>query len=353
MASERVDGITRREAMVALAGIAGVATATALPAGCASGVAPAPVGAGQGAAGATAGAPGGTSVGGVASADGPPPGAPSGAHEGAGPPTASTRLPVVYLPHGGGPWPFVDMGLDRSELDPLAAYLRSVRDVPRSPVRAILAVSAHWEAATPTVMTAAAPPMLYDYYGFPPASYTITWPAPGDPTLAARVRELLAAAGLSPASDPDRGFDHGTFVPLKLAWPAADVPTVQLSLIRGLDPAAHLALGRALSPLRDEGVFIVGSGMSYHNMRGFGDPRSRPAAEAFDAWLRQTVALPAAERDGRLSRWQEAPAARQVHPREEHLLPLMVVAGAAGADPASVPYTGTVMGMRVSAVHFG
>ena len=264
----------------------------------------------------------------------------------------TNRMPVAYIPHGGGPWPFVDMGLPRNEVDALAKYLRDLASLPKTPPKALLVVSAHWEESSPTVMTSASPPVFYDYYGFPPASYEITWPAPGDPALAARVRSLLEAAGFSTAEDPKRGFDHGTFIPLKLTYPDANVPTVQLSLKKGLDPKEHLAIGRALAPLRDEGVFIVGSGSSYHNMRGFGDPRATGSAEAFDAWLRETVAATSDERDRRLADWVKAPAARQVHPREEHLLPLMVVAGAAGKDPGAIGYGGTFMGLKLSAVHF-
>jgi aromatic ring-opening dioxygenase catalytic subunit (LigB family) len=262
------------------------------------------------------------------------------------------RMPVAFLPHGGGPWPFVDLGFPKEEVDHLADYLRSVRSLPASPPKALLVVSAHWEERVPTLMTSARPPMLYDYYGFPPESYEITWPAPGDPALASRVHELLGAAGIDSADDPERGFDHGTFVPLKLADPAADVPTLQLSLVRGLDPAEHLRLGRALAPLRDEGVFIVGSGMTFHNLRTFFDPRSAPVAETFDAWLRETMALPQERRDARLVALAQAPSARLAHPREEHLLPLMVVSGAAGADQAEVAFNGTMVQHRLSAYHF-
>jgi len=266
---------------------------------------------------------------------------------------AAGRLPVVFLPHGGGPWPFVDLGIgSKAEQAELATYLRSVATVPPSPPRALLVISAHWEEALPTVMTGGKPPLLYDYYGFPPESYEITWPAPGEPALARRVRELLGGAGFESAENAERGFDHGTFVPLKLAYPQAHVPTVQLSLKRGLDPREHLALGRALAPLRDEGVFIVGSGMTFHNLRAFG-PQSSRAAEAFDGWLRESVTLPQSEREQRLSDWTSAPSARLVHPREEHLLPLMVIAGAAGADRAHVPYNGKILDLRLSAYHFG
>jgi aromatic ring-opening dioxygenase catalytic subunit (LigB family) len=264
--------------------------------------------------------------------------------------TTSSRLPVVYLPHGGGPWPFVDLGFgDRAELDALAAYLRSIATLAKP--KAVLAVSAHWEEAVPTVMTGEHPPLLFDYYGFPPESYELTWPAPGDAQLAQRVRGLLEGAGFATGADPHRGFDHGTFVPLKLTYPTADVPTVQLSLKRGLDPAEHLAMGLALAPLRDEGVLIVGSGMSYHNLRAFGAAGRAPAA-TFDAWLVDAMAQEPAERARRLEQWSKAPAARQAHPREEHLLPLMVAAGAAGSDRARVAYSGTLVGLRISAFHF-
>ncbi len=264
------------------------------------------------------------------------------------------KMPVAYIPHGGGPWPFVELGFgEKAELDDLAAYLESLRNLPPVPPRALLVISAHWEEAVPTLMTAERPPMYYDYYGFPPESYEIQWPAPGDPALASRVRELLAEAGFPSAVDPKRGFDHGTFIPLKLTYPDAEIPTVQLSLMRSLDPAAHLALGRALAPLREEGVFIVGSGMSYHNLRaGFG-PRMRPVAEGFDAWLREAATAPQPERDRMLEAWARAPLARQAHPREEHLIPLMVVAGAAGEDPGKLAWNGTFAGMRLSAVHYG
>ncbi|HVU04790.1 MAG TPA: class III extradiol ring-cleavage dioxygenase [Polyangiaceae bacterium] len=264
-----------------------------------------------------------------------------------------TRLPVVYLPHGGGPWPFVDTPFgSKAELDGLRSYLTSIGSLTKTPPKALLVVSAHWEEPVPTVMSGEHPPMLYDYYGFPPESYRITWPAPGDPALAARVRSLLEGAGFQTAENGARGYDHGTFVPLKLAFPAADVPVVQLSLIQGLDPKRHLAMGKALAPLRDEGVLIVGSGMTYHNLRAFG-PQAKPVSETFDAWLRRAALAEPSERDAQLAAWTSAPAARAAHPREEHLIPMMVVAGAAGADRGVTAYDGTLLDLRISAYHFG
>ena len=266
------------------------------------------------------------------------------------------RQPAIFLPHGGGPWPFVDLRplIDERSVAGLRAYLEALpAQLPERPA-ALLVVSAHWEAPVPTVMTSARPPMLYDYYGFPPAAYEIQWPAPGAPALAARVRGLLSAAGIDSAEDATRGFDHGTFVPLAVAFPDADVPALQLSLDASLDPARHLAIGRALAPLRDEGVLIVGSGMSFHDLRAFRAGRGRAAviAEAFDAALGRVVTAAPATRDAGLTRWAALPSARDAHPREEHLLPLMVAAGAAGADRGRVTFNDTFGGVRVSAVQF-
>lgn len=261
-------------------------------------------------------------------------------------------MPVVFIPHGGGPWPFVDVGFPKADVDGLAAYLRTVREVPPAPPRALLVISAHWEERVPTVMASPRPPILYDYRGFPPESYEITWPAPGDPALAVRVQELLRVAGFECRTDAARGFDHGTFIPLKVTYPDADVPAVQLSLKAGLDPAEHIAIGRALAPLRDQGIFIVGSGMTFHNLRAFLDPRSNVASETFDEWLRTTMTSDPEERVRGLIEWSRAPAARLAHPREEHLLPLMVATGAAGSDRASLAFNGTMMGQRLSAYHF-
>lgn len=263
------------------------------------------------------------------------------------------RMPAVYLPHGGGPWPFVDLGFERSELDPMATYLRDLPKLPKSQPKALLVISAHWEEILPTVMTAARPPMLYDYFNFPPEAYQVTWPAPGDPALAVRIQQLLSKAGIKSAADSSRGFDHGTFVPMKLMYPLANIPTIQLSLKASLDPLEHLAIGRALSPLRDEGVFIVGSGSSFHNLRGLRDSSLRPAAAAFDKWLRHAACAAPPERNRLLAAWKTAPAARESHPREEHLIPLMVIAGTAQDDAGEQNFAGAMRGCEISGYRFG
>ena len=183
----------------------------------------------------------------------------------------------------------------------MAEWLRSVPGSLPAPPVALLVVSGHWEAPTPTVTSSASPPLIYDYSGFPQSTYELTWPAAGSPELAARVQGLLRKAGIDAGADGKRGFDHGVFIPLKVAYPEARIPTVQLSLRAGLDPIEHLAIGRALAPLRDEGVLIVGSGMSYHNMRGFMAPGTREVSARFDEWLATAVAADPAERDAALA----------------------------------------------------
>jgi aromatic ring-opening dioxygenase catalytic subunit (LigB family) len=247
------------------------------------------------------------------------------------------QLPVFFISHGGGPWPWM-MEQTGGAYDKLAASLREMPGQIGPAAKALLVVSAHWEEREFTLMTSPQPPMLYDYGGFPEHTYHVKYGAPGAPAVAERVREVLGAAGIATRADAERGFDHGTFSPLAVAFPAAEMPVLQLSLKQGLDPEEHLALGRALAPLRDEGIAIIGSGLSYHNLRAFGPAGSAPS-KAFDRWLQErVVGASAADRAEALRDWRSAPLARQAHPREEHLLPLMVAAGAAGDDPALCVY---------------
>ena len=198
--------------------------------------------------------------------------------------------------------------------------------------------------------------MVYDYYGFPDYLYHIAYTAPGSPELANRVRQLMATAGIDAALDPTRGFDHGTFSILKPLYPDEDVPVVQLSLDASLDPALHLAVGRALAPLREEGVLIVGSGLSYHNLSAMRGTGGYEPSRRFDAWLQETlVGAPSQTRTERLIDWKQAPAARAAHPREDHLIPLMVVVGAAETEPGANTYHQTDFfgGLTASSFRFG
>jgi len=264
------------------------------------------------------------------------------------------QLPTVFVPHGGGPCFFMEWTASpKNPWDKMADFLRTLtKGLPERP-RALLVISGHWEEAVPTVTTSKAPTLLYDYYGFPPHTYELKWPAPAAPAVADRVRELLGLGGIASGADGQRGFDHGVFVPLKLTYPEADVPTVALSLKANLSPSEHLAIGRALAPLRSEGVLIIGSGMSYHNMRGFMTQGALAPSARFDQWLTEACTSDAITRDQKLSSWTLAPNARDCHPREEHLLPLMVVAGAAGADTGKAIFRDIVLNSTVSAFAFG
>src|SRR5688572_1487283 len=248
------------------------------------------------------------------------------------------RLPVYFISHGGGPWSF----MDAESQAPYAKLAVELRDMPRQvgiTPKAVLMISAHWEEPQFTLTASPRPPMIYDYYGFPDYTYEIRYDAPGDPQLAARVKALIESAGLPARLDAERGFDHGAYTPLNVIYPRADVPVVQLSLLKGLDPVTHLALGRALTPLRDEGILIVGSGLSYHNLRQFFSPRGWGPSREFDGWLGGVLlAGNPNDRAGKLAAWEAAPAARAAHPREEHLLPLMVAVGAAELDRVEMTY---------------
>ena len=264
----------------------------------------------------------------------------------------------MFIPHGGGPCFFMDPfpGTPPDLWDRMAAYLRGIDASLGGRPTAILVVSGHWEARQPTVNSARHPSLLFDYSGFPEATYRLTYPVSGSPSLAARARDLLADRGLPTEEDATRGLDHGVFIPFKVMYPAADVPLVQLSLNRNRDAATHLAIGAALMPLRDEGVLIVGSGMSYHNLREiFVDrPESNRPSEDFDRWLHETATESDPEvRASRLIEWREAAGARAAHPTPEHLLPLMVAAGAGGSDTGTRPYHDRLMGKAVSAFQFG
>jgi 4,5-DOPA dioxygenase extradiol len=244
---------------------------------------------------------------------------------------------AMFLSHGGGPLPL----LGDPAHEEMVQSLRCVAAATERPA-AIVVVSAHWEERVATITSAASPPIIYDYYGFPPESYEIKYPAPGNPELATRLQSCLQDSGVKAELDGDRGFDHGLYIPLKIMYPEADIPCIQLSLLDSLDPADHIALGEAMSGIRSDGVLVIGSGFSFHNLKAF---FSRDAAlpddrnEAFERWLVETCSdrgLEEAERARRLLAWESAPHARYCHPREEHLLPLHVCYGMTKRKAAAV-----------------
>ncbi len=264
-------------------------------------------------------------------------------------------LPTLFIPHGGGPCFFMDPagGPPDPMWQPMQAYLAGlIASLPERP-RAILLVSGHWEERDVTVHVGDGRPLLFDYYGFPEHTYHLRWDTPGAPEVALRAKALLEGAGFPTGVERERGWDHGVFIPMKVAVPDADIPLVQVSLRADLDPAAHVAIGKALGPLRDEGVLIVGSGMSFHNLRVRG-PQATPYADVWDDALVDAATDPdPARREARIIAWRDFPYAEFAHPREEHLLPLMVALGAGGEGPADCDYRDHVLGWAVSGFRFG
>ena len=260
----------------------------------------------------------------------------------------NTQAEVLFVSHGGGPLPLLGDPGHREMVD----CLKKLSGTLRRP-SAILVVSAHWEERCPTITAGANPQLIYDYYGFPEESYSIQYPCPGEPALAATVHKALSEAGIESTMDGERGFDHGLFVPLKLLFPQAEIPCIQLSLNNNLDAAEHLKIGEALRALQWQDLLIVGSGFSFHNMREFFAPESEQARSLnreFEQWLHETCTSASIDENTRAKRfiqWEAAPGARFCHPREEHLLPLYVCYGVAGA-PATQAYTLNILNKRAS-----
>ena len=266
--------------------------------------------------------------------------------------TSTARQPTYFISHGGGPWPWLaNMRASLHSLEVSLAHMPA--ELPQPP-KAICMILGHWEEDSFDVMTSPHPGMLYDYGGFPPETYKIVYPAPGAPEIALRAANLMEAAGLPVRLDAKRGFDHGTFAPAYVMYPKANIPIFQVSLQHGYSPAAHFAMGRALAPLRDEGVLIVGSGLSYHNLRLFG-PGAKVPSKAFDDWLMQVMALPKAQRTAALMDWEKAPYARTCHAQEDHLVPLFAALGAAEDEAATLVYhdTNVFGGVTASSYRIG
>ena len=263
--------------------------------------------------------------------------------------TSDRLSPVLYVPHGGGPLPV--LGDDRHEK--MVSFLKEIVHKLAEP-SAIVVISAHWEENQATVTAGSRPELIYDYFGFPPQAYQIQYTAPGHPRLAKEVVDLLKSHGIPAKLDDQRGFDHGLFIPLKLMYPKAEIPCIQLSLLRNLNPSQHMSLGKSISELRKQNVLILGSGMPFHNLRAFfsADLGVHNEDEEFGSWLIETCtgnSLSSEEREQRLREWENAPYARFCHPREEHLLPLHVCYGAASVETmlAEVVFNQEIMGRKV------
>jgi len=260
------------------------------------------------------------------------------------------RLPTLFISHGSP-----TLAIERSPArDFLAGYGAAL-----GKPRAIVIASAHFVTSRPAVVGDERPGMIYDFYGFPDALRQIVYPAPGDPLVAMKVAGLLQQAGFAPAIVTGRGYDHGAWVPLSLLYPQADVAVVQVAVQPHLGPAHHLAVGRALASLRDEGILVIGSGSATHNLhefyRGTRSPDD-PVPEwvrGFDAWVHEKVAAGAT--DDLVNYRTRAPFAQENHPTEEHFLPLHVALGAAGeratGELAHSSYASGVLSMSAYVFH--
>lgn len=261
----------------------------------------------------------------------------------------SSRPAVIYISHGGGPLPLLG---EKSHKE-MVAGLEKIADILKKP-SAIIVVSAHWEEDRPTLTSGAYPPLIYDYAGFPKEAYEISYSAPGNPQLANKVSAVLKNKGIEAKLDGKRGFDHGLFIPLKIMYPDANIPCIQLSLVKTLDPAEHLHIGKALAGLDEENLLVIGSGFSFHNLKAFFSPctdKIQSMNESFEQWLIDTCSnheLKEEEREQRLIQWENAPAARFCHPREEHFIPLHVCCGLVQTQARQV-FQWNVMGKKVSA----
>ena len=267
-----------------------------------------------------------------------------------------TRMPTYFIPHGGGPCFFMDPrpGTPEDTWDRMADFLKNLPEDLPEPPKAVLIISAHWLTDVPTMITTEKPKLYYDYYGFPPHTYELTWPATTSGWLAERTKDLLTEAGYEVAEETERGLDHGVFVPFKLIYPDADIPILQLSMLNTDNADAQIRYGQALSALRDEGVLIIGSGLSYHNLRQFYHQpfTTNPDSVTFDNWL-TSAATDDESRNEKLASYLSAPAIRESHPTVEHLLPIMIAAGAATGDHGTQIYSDIVLGKAVSGYRFG
>lgn len=254
---------------------------------------------------------------------------------------ATMKFPAIFINHGGGPMPL--MGKQPTLVNHMQEAVQKY--IPEKP-KAIVILSAHWESDPIKITNYNEPQSLYyDYHGFPPETYKYKYPAPGSNELSHKIQGLLKDNGIQSQFDTDRGLDHGVFVPLMIMYPDADIPVVAVSLDASLRSDANMKIGQALGPLRNDGVLIIGSGYTFHNMQSFFHPTaaSIKASSDFNAWLKDTMLSTSSPDDMKeaLIDWDQAPGARKSHPREEHLLPLFMTAAASDFTGAKVIYDTT------------
>ena len=261
------------------------------------------------------------------------------------------RGTVLFIPHGGGPLPI----LRDPHHKKLVKFLENIKSKINKP-SSIIVISAHWEEDEVKITSREKPSLIYDYSGFPEESYKITYPVPGNPELANKIKTLLNNKDINSKLDSERGFDHGVFIPLKIMYPDASITCIQISLLKNLDPKKHIEIGKALSSLMNENILILGSGMSFHNLTillsGSESAENDNAKnEEFDNWLVNVCTSDKLKNDKRekeLIEWKKAPSARFCHPREEHLIPLHVCYGIKNKK-ADLVFNDNVIEKKVSA----
>jgi len=258
---------------------------------------------------------------------------------------------VLYIPHGGGPLPILGDPSHKA----MVKFLENIKSKINKP-SSIIVISAHWEEDEVKITSGKKPSLIYDYYGFPEASYKITYPVPGNHKLANKIKTLLEAKNINSKLDPKRGFDHGVFIPLKIIYPDASIPCVQISLLKNLDPKKHIEIGKALTSLIYENILLLGSGMSFHNLEillsaSKNIDNDNAKNKEFDDWLVSVCTGKELENDKRekeLVEWIKAPSARFCHPREEHLIPLHVCYGV-NCEKADLIFNDYINDKKVSA----
>ncbi len=260
---------------------------------------------------------------------------------------------IIYFSHGGGPLPI----LGEPSHKEMISFMKKLPEELDKP-KAIIVISAHWEEEVPTIIGNNNPSLYYDYYGFPKEAYEIKYPAHGNVEFAKQIKQLFEKNNIQAVIDDKRGLDHGVFIPLLLMYPEADIPVIQISLVKGLRPKEHLSIGKAMNQLLEEDILVIGSGFSFHNMKAFdwsGGNERDEKNDVFQEWLIDVCTggeYTQREREDKLREWEKAPNARYCHPREEHLMPLHVCCGLSGRR-GDIIFDNYILGKRAIAIRWG